>query len=227
MEQTARYKSAALSVAALLSTGCASGPYTQVQLGYANTRHEKDLGGHIDLLCVKARGGARIGKEHTEEFRLGADICYATLPSSTSQKTYSVDAPIVGTQQTEVYGATKSNLVKISIPFLEYRYGTLEGNFPGEAIADSGLRSEDAKDVSLGMWVGAGYAIDFTVSETDYVTIGGALENIPGIDVDGTFYGELTNEITFFGRVPLNMSVRVDAEGKVMPGFSGGYRIQW
>src|SRR3989344_3776556 len=60
MEQKTGLSGATVSLVALLS-GCASGPYTQVQLGYANTRHEKDLGGPIDLLCVRARGGAKIG----------------------------------------------------------------------------------------------------------------------------------------------------------------------
>ena len=77
------------------------------------------------------------------------------------------------------------------------------------------------------MWAAVGYDIDFTVSETDYVTTGGSLENIPGVDVEGTFYGEFTNEVTFFGRVPAGMSIRVDKEGNIMPVFSGGYRIQW
>lgn len=218
------------SLVALLS-GCASGPYTQVQLAYSNTRHEKDLGGPVNLFCVRARGGAKIGSKEKdarkEEFRLGADICYGKLPTTSSQQTYSIDVPVAGTQQTDVYGSTKSSLIKVSIPFIEYRYATLERNFPGEAIAQSGIRSGEAKDVSLGMWAAVGYNIDFTASETDYVTNGGTINNIPGMDVEGKFYGELTNEVTLFGRVPLGMSVRVDGDGKVMPVFSGGYKVQW
>src|SRR3989344_6804082 len=264
MEQKVRLGGVAVSLAALLS-GCASKPYTQAQLGYTNTPHEKDLGGHVDLFCVRVRGGAKIGakeaspeeigerrdlifrrirrltdsyfqqhqndprkadwnrvlglekagekvvlkqecdgnlyfgldgidqflnpeptantinnvldlseripnytitipgllenqyyafqelpeplgakekcsrKEHTEEFRLCADVCYGALPNSTSQETYSVDVPVVGTQQTSVYEATKSRLVKISIPFLEYRYGTLEANIPGNVPEEIGI----------------------------------------------------------------------------------------
>ncbi len=353
MIQKIKDGSVAFSLAALL-TGCASGPYTQVQLGYANS-YNKDAKSNIDLLCTRVRGGAKIGaKEPSEaevnerrdliirkiknrinsyfqqnpddsrkkewsnilesekeggkivlklecdgnlyfgldginqvldpskqdltnnvldlaeripnytvplgaksgnknyaftglppplsaaencdsaksstkhEFRLGADICYGKLPSSLSQKTYSVDVPLVGQQQTDVYGTTKSSLVKVSIPFIEYRYVAIEGNFPGDGLARIGLRSPDTKDVSLGMWAAFGYDIDIKVSETDYTTSGGSLENIPGANVKGRFYGEFTNEITLFGKVPLSMSTKIDAkDGYVSPVFSGGYRIQW
>ena len=65
------------------------------------------------------------------------------------------------------------------------------------------------------------------ISQTDYDLGGGSLDHIPGINVNGKFYGELTNEITLFGKVPLDISVRVNDAGKIMPLFLGGYRIQW
>ena len=356
MGQKIWLNSTAFSIAALLTSGCASRPYSQIQLAYANTRHEKDLGGHVDLLCVRARGGATVGaKEPSEqeiyerrdllirkiknstnyyfqknpddprkqdwdnflesekagqkivlsqecsgnvyfgldgisqvldpkqrdstndvldlservpnytvplvsgtraekihyafsglpplldrnercdstkpirksEFRLGADICYGKLPDSTSERKYSVEVPIVGEKEADVQGTTSSTLVKLAIPFLEYRYWGVEANFPGETIRNSGLRSPEAKDISLGLWASGGYVMDFAISETDYSTSGGSVDNVPGIDVDGTFYGELTNEVMLFGKVPLDMSVRIDEDRKITPSFSGGYRIQW
>lgn len=220
-----RFASTIVSLVALFSTGCVNKQYTQVQLGYANTGQERT--DRIDLLCVRTREGAKVGKEKKEEFRLGFDVCYGKLPDSSSNKTYTLEAPLVGTQQIDVEGTTRSKLVKLSVPFVEYQYGRLEANIPGQAIAKSGLRSSEAKDLSLGMWAATGYDIDFIISQTDYDLGGGSLDRIPGISVDGKFYGELTNEATIFGKVPLDISVRVDDAGKVMPLFLGGYRIQW
>ena len=95
MRQKIGFNAAALSLAALLSTGCASAPYTQIQIGYANTHHKKDQGGHVDLLCTRARGGAKIGQDKKQEFRLGVDVCYGKLPNSSSQKTYSINVPVI------------------------------------------------------------------------------------------------------------------------------------
>ena len=113
----------------------------------------------------------------------------------------------------------------------EYKYLGLEANVPGNNDANIGLRSPEAKDISLGLWASGGYVMDFKISETDYSTgegsLGGSIDNIPGIDVEGAFYGELTNEVTLFGKVPVSMSVRVDEDKNITPSFSGGYRIQW
>ena len=220
-----RFASTTLSLAALLSTGCMSKQYSQVQIGYANTGQERM--DRIDLLCIRTREGAKVGEEKKEEFRLGFDVCYGKLPDSSSHKTYTIEVPLAGTQQIDVEGTTRSKLVKLSVPFIEYQYGQLEANIPGQAIAKSGLRSSETKDLSLGMWATMGYNIDFIISQTDYDLGGGSLDHIPGINVNGKFYGELTNEITLFGKVPLDISVRVDDNGKVMPLFLGGYRIQW
>ncbi|MDO8511311.1 MAG: hypothetical protein Q7S55_04035 [Nanoarchaeota archaeon] len=353
MGQKTWLSSTTFSLAALLTSGCASRPYTQIQVAYANTRHDKDLGGHINLLCVRARGGATVGakgpsereiserrdllirkiknstnyyfqknpddprkqgwdaflgsekagqkivlnqecdgtlyfgldgisqvpdptprestndvldlservpnytvplapgaapeKKHyafgglpylldqhkkcsstrRSEFRLGADICYGKLPDSNSKRKYSVDVPIVGEKEADVQGETSSTLVKLAIPFLEYRYFGLEANLPGDDAANIGLRSPEAKDISLGLWASGGYVMDFAISETDYSTSGGSVDNVPGVDIEGSFYGELTNEVTLFGRVPVSMSVRVDEDKNITPLFSAGYRIQW
>jgi len=353
MKQRTQYSGAAFSLAALLTSGCASRPYSQIQVAYANTRHGKDLGGHVDLLCVRARGGATVGakgpsereiserrdllirkiknstdyyfqknpddprkkgwgaflesekagkkivlnqecdgalyfgldgvsqvpdptqKESTNdvldlseripnytvplapgaapekkhyafgglpylldqhkkcgsarkaEFRLGADICYGKLPDSTSERKYSVEVPIVGEKEADVQGATSSTLVKLAIPFLEYKYFGLEANLPGDAAANIGLRSPEAKDISLGLWASGGYVMDLAISETDYSTSGGSVDNVPGVDIEGSFYGELTSETTLFGKVPVGMSVRVDEDKNITPLFSAGYRIQW
>lgn len=353
MEERNTFRTAALSLAALLSTGCASRPYSQIQVAYANTQHEKDLGSHVDLLCVRARGGAKLGakepsgqeiherrdliirkiKNNTdyyfqknpldprkqdwdtflelekagqkivlsqecdgrlyfgldgisqalasrqkdttndvldlseripdytvplasgarpedkhyafrglpplldrdgkcdpaskEEFRLGADICYGKLPDSNSQQKYSVELPIVGEKETDVEGATSSDLVKIAIPFVEYRLWGIGANFPTRTIQDRRFRSHDAKDLSIDLWAAGGYVIDIAISETDYSTSGGSVDNVPGIDVEGRFYGELTSEITLFRTFPIGMSFRLDENKYITPSFSGGYKIQW
>src|SRR3989344_1382855 len=67
MGQKIWLNSTAFSIAALLTSGCASRPYSQIQLAYANTQHGKDLGGHVDLLCVRARGGATVGAKEPSE----------------------------------------------------------------------------------------------------------------------------------------------------------------
>ena len=221
-----------ISVLGLSTMGCVQQPYTDVRLAYANGHHKKDLGGGVDMLCIKARGGAKAEGEKTKEFRLGVDVCHGKLPYEKSLKTYNVDLPVVGSKETHVYEVTSRSLVRIGLPFLEYRYGSLEANIPSQFPADIGIRSSRTKDISLGMWAALGYEIDFTVSKTDYylfsgVLNGGMLNNIPGIDVKGRFYGELTNEAVLFGKVPLGMSVRVDKNGEVTPLFSGGYRIEW
>ena len=228
---------AIFSAAALFTEGCVNQPYYQVQAGYANTQHRNDLGGHIDLMCLRARGGTRAdAKESSEQkfnpvgkekFRLGADICYGKLPDSASKQSYSLEIPVVGEQETTIQGVTSSNLVKIAIPFLEYKYWGFEANFPGKALRKHPIHSNIEKDLSLSLWVSSGYAIDFTVSETDYSTSGGSLDNIPGLDVDGKFYGELTNEVTLFGKFPLGMSLRLDQDAKLTPSLLGGYKIQW
>jgi len=227
MEQKIGVSGAAFSLAALLSTGCVNQFYTQVQLGYATAHHKKDLGGHVDLMCAGIRGGAKVGEGKKQEARMGVDICHGKLPTTLSQKTYSIDVPVVGKQEADVYGATSSDLVKVSIPFVEYRYGALEANIPSEVPAELGIRSPHTKDVSLGMWAAVGYDLNFTVSETDYVTSGGALENIPGVDFEGELYGGLTNEVTFFGKIPVSMSIRVDKDADVASSFGAGYRQEW
>ncbi len=237
MKLNTYFNFAIFSAAALFTEGCVNQPYYQVQAGYANTDHPKDLGGHIDLMCLRARGGTRaeikkpseqefdpVGKE---KFRLGADICYGKLPDSSSKQSYSVDIPVVGEQETDIQGVTSSNLVKIAIPFLEYKYFGLEANFPGEALRKHPIHSNIEKDLSLNLWISGGYTIDFSVSETDYSTSGGSINNIPGVDVDGKFYGELTNEVTLFGKLPLSMSLRLDQDAKLTPSLLGGYKIQW
>ncbi len=343
------------------SLGCLQQPYTDVRLAYANAHHEKDLGGGVDMLCVKARVGAKVGtKEPSEaeilerrdlilrkiknqvnsyfrqhpddprkkdwstvlelekeggkivlkqecdgkvyfgldgislvqetstqdytnnvldlaeripnyavsfvpgtkleqknyafeglpapmglaekcnaaqpfarqEVRFGVDICHGSLPPETSIGSYTLDVPVAGKKETYVYGMTRRSLEKVSIPLLEYKYGSLEANIPSQVPAHLGLRSPYSKDISLGLWAALGYEIDFTVSKTDYylldgVVSGGMLNNIPGLEVKGRFYGELTNEVVLFGKVPLGMSVRADKNGDVTPLFSGGYRAEW
>lgn len=223
MEERNTFRTVALSLAALLSTGCAEKTYLQTQLGYANTQHAHDLR-RIDLFCVKAKGGKEI---KGQEFRLGAEICHGKLPDSTSLKRYSVDVPVVGPKEADVHVATSSSLVKVTIPFLEYRYVKIGTNFSGKSAVIKWLRSPHAEDLSLGMWASGGYDIGFTISETDYSTSGGSFNNVPGIGVYGRFYGELTNETTLFGKVPLSTSVRMDRKANITPSFSGGYRIQW
>ena len=97
--------------------------------------------------------------------------------------------PLAGTQQIDVEGTTRSKLVKLSMPFIEYQYGRLEANIPGQAIAKSGLRSSETKDLSLGMWATMGYDIDFIISQTDYDIGGGSLDHIPGIMWTENFTG--------------------------------------
>ncbi|GEM_PF-4002337 len=219
-----RLTTTTLSLAALLSTGCVK-PYLQNQVGYAKGQHKIGTDGYVDLVCVRTRGGATVAEKH--QFRFGADICYASLPKTTSEKTYSVNVPVVGKQEAEVQGATKNYLVKISIPFLEYRLATLEGNFPSQVPSDLGIRSSMAKDVSYSIWTTAGYDLDITASETTYKTSGGSLDNIPGVDVKGKFYGEVGHEIIFFGKVPITLSIRIPEDGKVIPIISGGYKLQF
>ena len=205
-------------------SGCSFRPHTQTQIAYSRGHHEKDHG-HVDLLCARVRGG---GKAATAgEFRLGADICYGKLPGSSSENTYSLDVPIVGKQEAAISGITSTKLVRVTIPFLEYSYAALEANIPGEIPKIIGIRSPSEKDLALRMWAAAGYNIDIAVSETDYVTGGGTLDNIPGINIKGKFYGEFTNEVTLFGRIPLSISLRVDQKGKVTPTYGAGYKIQW
>jgi len=214
-----------LSLAALLSTGCASRPYTKVQLGYAQGQHKIGTDGHVDLICVRARGGATVAEKHL--FQMGADLCYGKLPKTTSEKRYSVEVPVVGKQEADVHGTTKNNLVKISIPFLEYRLGALEADFPSKVPTDLGIRSPTAKDISFSIWAAGGYDIEILASETNYTSSGGTLNNIPGIDLQGKFYGEISHEITFFGKVPLTLSIRIPEDGKVIPLLFGGYKLQW
>src|SRR3989344_2966704 len=205
----------ALSLAALLSTGCASAPFTQAQLGYAKGRHKKGTDGYVDFLCTRVRGGATVSEKH--EFRLGADLCYGKLPKTTSTKTYSVEVPVVGKQETDIEGETTSNVVQVSIPFLEYRLARLEANIPSKLPADWGIRSSTAKDFSYDIWIAGGYSLDITTSETDYKSGGGTVDNIPGVDIQGQFYGEIGHEMIFFGKVPLSLVIRVPQDGKVVP----------
>lgn len=219
-----RFATTSLSLAAILSVGC-SKPYIQNEIAYAKGNHKIGTDGYVDLVCVRTRGGATVSEKH--EFRLGADICYGKLPKTTSTKTYSVEVPVVGKQETDVQGATKNNLVKVNIPFLEYRLGALEGNIPSNVPSDLGMRSPTAKDFSMGIWIAGGYAIDITISQTNYSTSGGTLNNIPGIDVDGQFYVEVGHEMVFFGKVPVTLGIHIPQDGKVMPVIGSGYKLQW
>ncbi|MEK6939976.1 MAG: hypothetical protein AABX31_04570 [Nanoarchaeota archaeon] len=218
-----RFATTTASLAALLSIGC-SKPYIQNQLGYAKGHHKIGTDGYVDLVCVRTRGGTTVSEKH--EFRLGADICYGKLPKTTSTKMYSVTVPVAGKQEAEVQGVTKNNLVKVSIPFLEYRLGALEGNIPSKVPSDLGIRSPTAKDFSMSIWIAVGYSLDITTSETDYRTSGGNVDNIPGIDIDGQFYAEVGHEMVFFGKVPLTLGFQIPGDGKVMPIGLIGYKLQ-
>ncbi|MDP3698519.1 MAG: hypothetical protein Q8R47_02945 [Nanoarchaeota archaeon] len=219
-----RYVTTALSLAALLSTGCAK-PYIQNQVGYAKGHHKIGKDGYVDLVCVRTRGGATVSEKH--EFRFGADVCYGKLPKTTSKKKYSVNVPVVGKQEADVDGMTKNNLVKINFPFIEYRLGALETNFPSQVPADLGIRSPIAKDFSMSIWIAAGYDLEILASETNYTTSGGTVDNIPGIDIKGQFYTEVGHEMIFFGKVPVTLGIKVPEDGNVGFIAGSGYKLQW
>src|SRR3989344_8127604 len=114
MEHDKRYMSAALSLVALLSTGCPDKTYIQTGVGYAHGHHPKGEG-RIDLICIRPRGGM---EKNEHEYRFGANICYGELPDSTSQKKIGVDLPVVGNQEADIQGAIKSDVVIIGIPMV-------------------------------------------------------------------------------------------------------------
>ena len=218
-----RFATTTVSLAALLSTGCAK-PYIQNEVAYAKAHHKLGTDGYVDLVCARTRGGTTVSEKH--EFRLGADICYGKLPKTSSQKTYSVEVPVVGKQEADVDGSTKNNLVKVSIPFIEYRLGTLETNIPSNVPSDLGIRSPTAKDFSMSIWIAAGYDLDIVASETTYKTSGGSVDNIPGVDIKGQFYTEVGHEMIFFGKVPVTLGIKIPEDG--LAGFSlgSGYKLQ-
>src|SRR3989344_1925016 len=219
-----KFATTTVSLAALLSTGCAK-PYIQNEVAYAKAHHKLGTNEHVDLVCVRSRGGATGSEKH--EFRFGADICYGKLPETNSEKTYSIEVPIVGKQEAEVAGTTKNNLVKISVPFIEYRLGEAGVNFQGTFPDDLGIRSATAKDLTFAIWAAGGYDLNILASETTYKTGGGSVDNIPGIEVKGNFYSEIGHEVIFFGKVPVTLSIKIPEDGNVGVIAGSGYKLQW
>lgn len=232
--------------AMLLSTvGCASKPYTQLQIAQGKGEYLPESG-KVDVTCARMRGGGKTAKsKHTdrqEEVRLGADICYSQLPSTTSEDKLSIDASVVS-EETTVYGTTTQYQVKLT-PIFEYKLFTIGADFEKENpkrkkypkdpeyvpyTERTGLLIPGYQDLELSLWMGAGYNLDITAKSTDYVTGDNQVNNIPGIEIDGQFFGELSTELVLMGRIPLGMSVRFDHRGEdgMLYLFNGGYRIQW
>ncbi len=211
------------AMGALSATGCLKEPYTQLQLAYAKSSSFPEAG-KINLLCTRIREGAKT--RGGEEVRLGTDLCYGKLPSTTSERKYDLAFNNYLSKEVQVAGISERWGVMISVP-LEYKLSVAKANLPTSVPGKIGLRVPGTKDVDLSFWYALGYNLNITPKKTDYATTIGKFDDIPGLDVNGSAYAEITQELVLFGRFPIGTSVRADTKGKVMPFFSAGGRVQW
>lgn len=225
MDHVSRLYSTALVMTALTGCGFVKEPYTQLQLARAKSSSFPEAGSR-NFLCARIRNGAKTKSVIKEEFRLGIDVCYAKLPTTTSAREYNLEFSNYLRKEVEVSGTSERWGVMISLP-LEYKMGVAKANLPTSVPSKIGLRVPGAKDVDLSFWYALGYNFNLTPKKTDYATTIGTFDNIPGVEVNGNFYGELGQELVLFGRFPLGTSLRADTKGKVTPFFSAGLRVPW
>lgn len=220
-----RFASTAAALAALLS-GCASKPFTQVQVAYA--REIEPLG--TPQLCGRVRHGGKSAWDG--EFRLGADVCYHQLAPTTDQKEYLITLPSSSlysspSRKITVQGTTAQGEVKVSLP-IDYNFGSIGANLP--LALPRWLRPSGVHDLSLSLLGTVGFNLDIIAKSTDYQTMGGiygTIENVPSLKLRGQVFGEATSELLVLGRIPVGVSFRIDDDGSIRRAFSGGVRIQW
>ncbi len=213
---------------------CASKPYLQLQYaqGKGENYHET---GKTNLSCARVRGGGETLYTglRPEEFRLGIDVCYSRFPTVTTVDSFGIEASFFK-EETTIQSITKQHQVKLN-PIVEYKLFTIGANLPKDYTSAfiAGLQVPGHKNVELSLWLGAGYNLDITAKSTDFIA-GDAgnnqIKNIPSIEIDGRFFGELSHELILLGRIPLGASIGVyHGDGTIRYSylFNGGYRIQW
>jgi hypothetical protein len=223
------------SALALSSSGCLTMKGGQVQVAYGKG---EDIPGNGKLELIGPRSRLILEDSTGGELRLGADVFYGKLPTQMSERTYNVDVGYGGygfQEDAVVNGVTKSSRIKISLP-IDYKIpwsfcGNISTYDPVEKqrvypLKRLELTYPDACDVELGFLLTIGYNIDITVKETDYYSGTNTLNDIPGVEPAGQFYGEFGHELLLFGRFPIGLSIRVDSKENVTPFFSAGYRIE-
>lgn len=208
---------------ALSATGCFKEPYTQLQFAYAKSSSFPEAG-KINLLCTRIREGAKT--RGGEEVRLGTDLCYGNLPPTTSKREYNLYFNQYLSKEVQVEGTSERWAVMASFP-LEYKLSVAKANLPTSLPSKIGLRIPGVKDIDLSFWYALGYNLNITPKNTDYATTIGTFDNIPGLDVNGSAYAEITQELVLFGKFPIGTSFRADTKGKVTPFISAGGRVQW
>lgn len=238
-----------IAAIALSMNACASKPYTQLQYAQGKGVHYRETG-RVDLSCGRVRGGGKTARsKHTnrqEEFRLGIDVCYSQFPTVVAVDSFGINASIIK-EETSIQSVTKQYQIKLS-PIAEYKLITIGANFEKENpkrkkypnnpeyipfTEKTGLLIPGYKDLELSLWLGLGYNLDITAKSTDF-TAGkegnNQINNIPGIDIDGQFFGEFSQEVVLLGRFVFGTGIRVDRGDESTRYhylFNGGYRIQW